>query len=375
MRITDVVVHRLRDIPIQPPPFRDVPSSIESVALLELRTDEGTSGWSINEIGHPVLLFTVEHLGPALIGEDPTRIGHVTRKLWNYAFKEPRRLGRAFVGALSMIDVALWDLKGKALDVPVATLLGGTRDRVDVYITVGATYGSAPRYETAELVAEAERLVEMGARGLKITVGRLDVPDPRHDYLRARAIREAIGPGVHFAIDGASLMSLPAAERLCHMVEELDISFFEEPVLDNDPALLAQLRRKTRIPIAAAPNDRYSCRDLLTAEAVDIMQPNVNNDAGYSGGRDIAAMAAAFNVPIGHGNGGGPHNIALHAGVTNGEGVEYHYHRWMLYNALFEGVPQPDGGLVAAPAAPGVGLEPRSGVIERHAESLAVTGR
>lgn len=274
-------------------------------------------------------------------------------------------------GAWSTLDIALWDLKGQLFGRPVHRMLGGARDHIHVDITFGVPYGDKPEYSIEELVAEAKHWVAAGNKGLKTVVGqkvrgREVKPDSRDDYRRLSAVREALGPDVRIAVDGAYGMSLPETVRLCHAIEELDIAFLEEPLYENDPALLAQLRCQTSIPIAAAETPRYSSRHLLAAEAVDILQPNVNNDGGYTAGIGLAAMAKAFNTPIGHGNGSGPYNVALHAGVENGTEVEYHQHAWFAFNAIFDGVPQPDNGQLAASTAPGTGLMPKDNLIREY---------
>jgi L-rhamnonate dehydratase len=364
MKIAQVQAHYLDNIPIQPPPFRKVPN-VEHALLVEITTDQGLTGWSIAGYSHPVLVDFINHyVAPVLVGENALLPEQVNLKLQR-SFTE-RHLGRTFNGALATIDIALWDIKGKALGLPVHELLGGARDRVPVYITHGAAYGGAPVYSTEELAAEAKHLVELGNVYLKNTVGRQAIPDPRDDYERMKAMRDAVGPSIKLAMDGNSRMTASQAIELCARTEELDISFLEEPCLENDVGLLSELRKNTRIPIAAGENHKFSALDLLRGGAVDIIQPNVNNDAGYTGGLRTAALARAFNAPLGHGNGNGPHNIALHAGVANGGIVEYHFHKWMAYNAIFKEVPQPKLGFLYPSQTPGVGLDPKDGLIAEY---------
>lgn len=364
MRIRRVEAHYLENIPVQPPPLRGVPSST-SALLVEVETSSGIVGWSMAGYAHAIVIdFINRYMGPILVGENALLTDRIRSGLDKHFNR--RELGRLLTSALSAVDIALWDIKGKALGQPVHHLLGGARDEVPVYITHGAAYGGDPRYAVEELVAEAEHLVKLGNRHLKNVVGRQAIPDPDDDYLRMRAVREAVGPDVALAMDGNTKMSLSQALRLCKLTEELDIAFLEEPVYDNDPALLKQLRAQTYVPIAAAQNHRFSARALLSSGAVDIIQPNVNNDEGYTGARAISDMADAFNTPIGHGNGSGPHNIAFQAGVRNGTIVEYHFHKWMAYNAIFERVPQPENGYLHASLQPGLDLNPKAGLIDEY---------
>jgi L-rhamnonate dehydratase len=365
MKIARIEAHNLQNIPIEPPPFRKVPN-VEDALLIEIETDDGHIGWSVSGYANPGLVdFLERQVAPVLKGENALLIERVRLKMQKQ-FGE-RTLGRVLTNALAAVDIALWDIKGKALGMPVHHLLGGARDKVPVYITHGAAYHGAPIYSEEELAAEAAHLVKLGNRHLKNTVGRQpEGPNPDDDYNRMKAMRDAIGPDIGLAMDGNCRMTAAEAVRLCQITEELNISFCEEPVLENDPLLLAELRSKTRIPIAAAENHKFFARDLLSAGAVDILQPNVNNDGGYTAGIRIAAMARAYNTPIGHGNGNGPHNIALQCGLSNGAMVEYHFHKWMQYNAMFEEVPQPVEGYLTASLKPGLGLDPKPGIIKEY---------
>jgi L-alanine-DL-glutamate epimerase-like enolase superfamily enzyme len=363
MKIARVEAHYLANIPITPPPFRSLPDR-EQTVMVEIETEDGLVGWGMGGYFHPSMTaFINRYVAPSLIGEDPMRIERIAAKLWKQFIFAQRDLGRALVSALSTIDIALWDLKGKACNQSVHTLLGGAVDRIPVYITHGAAYAGAPVYSVEELAAEAAHLVSLGNTYLKNTVGRQAIPDPDDDYIRMKAMREAVGPNVRLAMDANARMTASSAIRLCRLVEELDISLFEEPCLDNDPRLLVELKAKTTIPIGVAENHKYAMRDILLADAVDIVQPNVNNDGGYTGGLRIAALAKAFNKPIGHGNGAGPHNIALQAGLASGTIVEYHFHKWMAYNAIFDEVPQPVDGYLQVSPRPGTGLEPKEGLV------------
>ncbi|PQV54641.1 mandelate racemase/muconate lactonizing enzyme family protein [Paraburkholderia sp. BL21I4N1] len=345
MKIARLEAHHLANIPIQPPPFRKLPNA-EHALIVEIETTDGLIGYSMGGYTHPVVVdFLNHHAADLLVGEDASCIERVIARFDRHSVV--RFMGRAYLSALALVDIALWDLKGKSLGVPVHKLLGG-----------------APVYSVEELAAEAKHLAELGNLHLKNTVGRQAVPNPADDYLRMRAMREAVGPRVKLAMDGNSRMTVAQATKLCQMTEELDISFIEEPVIDNHPTQLRELRGKTSIPIAAAENHKYSARDLLVNDAVDILQPNVTNDGGYTAGLRIGMLAQAFGRSLGHGNGSGPHNIALQAALSNGGLVEYHFHKWMAYNAIFENVPQPENGYLQVSQEPGLGLNPKRGLIK-----------
>jgi L-rhamnonate dehydratase len=370
-KIVRIELHNLKNIPISPPPYRELPK-VEGALLLEVETSDGVVGWATSGYTHHVVVDLIDkYLAPRIIeqGTDPFRTERIPQLFDRHTYERP--LGRALISALAMIDIACWDIKGKSMGKPVHHLLGGARDRVPVYVTHGAAYDGAPVYSAEELAAEAKHLVGMGNTHLKNTVGRQAVPDPKDDYHRMAAMREAVGPDVKLSMDGNLRMSLPEAVRLCNMCEELGIEFIEEPIYYNEPSNLAHLRSRTTISVAAAENERFSARDLLAAGAVDIIQPNVNNDGGYTAGLRTAALARAFNVPLSHGNGNGPHNIALHAGIGNGGLVEYHFHKWMAYNAIFKQVPQPKDGYLKVSQEPGVGLDPKDGLINEYKVKMA----
>jgi L-rhamnonate dehydratase len=365
-RIARITVHNLQGIPVPPPPFRDRPKT-EAALLLEIETSDGVVGYSTSGYAHHAAVHLINNwVAPRLIEAraDPFRTdliaGLFDRHTWE------RALGRMFVTVLGMVDIACWDIKGKTVGRPVHHLLGGARDKVPVYVTHGAAYEGAPVYSPEELANEAAHLVKLGNTHLKNTVGRQQIPDPVDDYHRMTAMREAVGPDVKLSMDGNLRMTLPQAMKLCQMCEELDIAFIEEPIHYNDPRNLHHLRQKTTVPVAAAENEKFSTLQLLQADAVDIIQPNVNNDGGFTAAMRNAAIARAFNVPLGHGNGNGPHNIALHAGLQHGGLVEYHFHKWMAYNAMFKAVPQPDNGWLAVSQEPGLGLDPKDGLIAEY---------
>lgn len=362
--IAKVEIHQLKNIPIQPPPFRELPKK-EGAMLLRIETNDGVVGWATSGYTHPVVTDLIDkYITPRIVGEDPFRTERIPTLFDRHIYERP--LGRAFVSALAMIDIALWDIKGKTLGKPVHVLLGGARDKVPVYVTHGAAYDGAPVYSAEELAAEAAHLVKLGNNHVKNTVGRQAIPDPKDDYRRMKAMREAIGPEIQLSMDGNLRMSISEAVKLCKLCEELDIAFIEEPIYYNDPAALAHLRKQTTISVAAAENEKFTALQLLQAGAVDFIQPNINNDGGLSAAIRIAALAKAFNIPLSHGNGNGPHNIALHAGLSNGGLVEYHFHKWMTYNALFEEVPQPQDGWLSVSQEPGFGLEPKDGIIDTY---------
>ena len=238
--------------------------------------------------------------GPAIIGDDPLAHERIWDKL--YWTLMPRGQTGYAAHALAAIDVALWDIKGKALDQPVWRLLGGAHPRVPVYATFGFGF-----FDREQLAAAAKLWVSQGFKRLKMTVGnealrhrdqRPLMEVIREDAARVRAVREAVGADVELFIDANCNLDLYHATKLVEMVKPYGISFFEEPLTQNDVPGMAQLRRATGMALACGQNEglAFRFRDLLVSEAIDYAQPNVCITGGFSQCVKIAGMAAAFNV-------------------------------------------------------------------------------
>jgi L-alanine-DL-glutamate epimerase-like enolase superfamily enzyme len=266
--------------------------------------------------------------------------------------------------AISGVDIALWDLKGKALGVPIASLLGGARKEVPLYVTFGPAF-----LNRDELVDVAKAMTAQGFTNLKMVVGQaaLERRDTRSldtvvedDVARVRAVREAVGPDANLYIDGNCNFDFPTAERLVRRLEPYRISFFEEPLMQNDVRLMADLRRRTGVTLAAGQNEgmAFRFRDMLIAEAVDYVQPNVMITGGFTQTVKIAGMASAFNVAIANGGAGALQNMHVHAGLWNGGFCEWHLPFMGLCRRIYRDMPEAKAGKVAIPTAPGLGIEP-----------------
>ena len=336
-----------------------------SVCLTEIETDTGLIGHGMTAITEEEIVAAAirEVAGPALIGCDPL----ATEQLWDklYWLLSPRGQTGYASHAIAALDVALWDLKARALGLPLWRLLGGARARVPVYATFG--FGFLDR---EQLAAAAKLWVERGFRRLKMTVGqhalaRRDEPRPldeviAEDLRRVAAVREAVGPDVQLYVDANCGLDLFHAARLAQGMAPYGITFFEEPITQNDVRGMAQLRTRTTIPLAAGQNEglAFRFRDLLVANAVDVLQPNVTISGGYSQCLKIAGMAQAFNVPIDNGGAWPFHNMHLHAGVANGGLVEYHYVAVLVLKQIYDDLPEPADGWLELPETPGLGFAP-----------------
>ena len=362
-------IARVRATPLNVPVVLDA-ASIEkktslSVCLVEVETDDGL-------IGHGFTAITEEEAVAAVVNEvvsdnlkDENPLAH--ERLWEklYWLLSPRGQTGYASHAIAAIDVALWDLKGKALGQPVWRLLGGARGRVPVYTTFGIG-----AYSREELAAAAKWWVARGHKRLKMVVGQHALQrrdEPRsideviaEDARRVRAVRDAVGMQIDLHVDANCSLDSFHAARLARSLEEFDLSFFEEPVKENDIGSLLKLKAQTRIPLAAGQNEglAWRFRDLISSGAVDIIQPNVVIGGGYTQCVRIAAIASAYNLPMANGGAWAHHNMHLHAGLANGGLVEYHVPAVKVCEAICGPLPAPVDGWLELPEAPGLGFEP-----------------
>ena len=336
-----------------------------SVCLVEVHADDGRVGHGFTAITEEeVVASAVNDIAAnSLVGDDPLAHERIWEKL--YWLMSPRGQTGYASHAMAAIDVALWDLKGKVLGQPVWRLLGGARSKVPVYTTFG--FGA---YSRDELAAAAKWWTARGHKRLKMVVGhhalqRRDEPRPideviAEDARRVRAVRDAVEREVDLHVDANCSLDSFHATRLAHSLKELGISFFEEPVKENDIQALLALKRDVGIPLAAGQNEglAWRFRDLISSRAVDIIQPNVVIGGGFTQCTRIAGMASAFNLPMVNGGAWAHHNMHLHAGLANGGLVEYHYPAVKVCEAIYGPLPAPKDGCLELPESPGLGFEP-----------------
>jgi L-alanine-DL-glutamate epimerase-like enolase superfamily enzyme len=353
-----------------------------SVCLVEIETADGQLGHGFTAITEEEVIAAIvnEVVAGNLKGEDALAHERIWEKL--YWLLSPRGQTGYASHAIAAIDVALWDLKGKVLGQPLWRLLGGARGKVPVYTTFG--FGA---YGRDELAAAARWWVARGHKRLKMVVGqhalqRRDEPRPieeviAEDARRVRAVREAVGADVDLHVDANCSLDSFHAARLARSLEEFGLSFFEEPVKENDiPSLLA-LKKATRIPLAAGQNEglAWRFRDLISSGAVDIIQPNVVIGGGYTQCQRIAGMASAFNLPMANGGAWAHHNMHLHAGLANGGLVEYHYAAVKVCEAICGPLPAPAEGWLTLPESPGLGFAPDPARVKELAKLPTSHGR
>lgn len=341
--------------------------------FVEIETDDGIKGHAMST--YPMRFGVREYINreaaPVMQGMDAMRPEEIrNRVFWATARKY---FHGAWNCAMSLIDIALWDVRGKALGQPIWKLLGGAHAQVPAYITFGL-----PRYSIDELIEVARMLIKDGQRSLKMVVAKGTNPydeilgeptdaDILQDAKRVVALREAVGPDIELMMDANKGATYAQALKLAKLCEPCNLAWFEDPVLQGDPRLMAKLRTQTTIPIAAgstATSDLMFIREYLLREAVDYLQPNVRDIGGFTQAVKAAAMAQAFNVPLAMG-GNYPHmNMHLHGGVPNGGRVEFHWQGWKCVEQLFDNAPGPVNGMLTLPTAPGLGFTPKDGILD-----------
>ncbi len=352
MKITDVKT-LLVDLGTGPRPRSDggLSGLRWSFGYVEVFTDEGISGFCPAGATPSIVEGPLKEM---LVGEDPFQV----ERLWKKMFQDWRHPKMDEVMAISKVDIALWDLLGKAVGKPVWRLLGGARQRVRVY---GAGGMYVPGKGIPELVAEMVGFVEHGHRAVKMKVGALSL---KEDVARVKAVREGIGPDIELLIDINHSMYPFEAILFSRAVEEYRPYWIEEPVDPWDYKGCAEVAAALDVPVATGENvsTRYSFRDMIDARAADIIQADAYYCGGITEWRRIAAYAEVNNLPMApHGNA----HIGSHcvAGVPNGLIVEAG-----MYTGIKSETPQvieplyPKDGYLEMTEVPGFGF-----VVDRDA--------
>jgi len=266
--------------------------------ICEVSTDEGIQG--VGEafyFGGPAKIaadIITDVYGPLLMDKDPLD----TSVIWDCLYNWTRDQGMkgVTVSALSAIDIALWDIKGKALGLPVFKLLGGAyRNKARAYATGLYEPQNVPDV-TQALVNEALGYKKEGFSGMKLKVGYgID-----KDVAYVKAIREAIGEDIYLMVDANHAYNSSEAIELARKIERFDIHWFEEPVPPEDLDGYREVRKKSKILIAGGECEytRYGFRNLINLRAVDILQPDLCAAGGFTEMMKITAMASAANIPL-----------------------------------------------------------------------------
>lgn len=337
--------------------------------FLKIETDEGITGW-----GEPVVegrARTVEtainELKPLLIGADPLRSEHLWQQMYRGTFY---RGGPVFCSAISGIEMALWDIKGKYYNMPVYQMLGGyTRDKVRMYghLKPAAIAGDFPISGMLEIT---DRRLEDGFTVMKYSIIPPIRPIDNMEMVdkvveRFAAVRERVGKSVDIAIDFHGRVSPAMSIRLLKALEPYYPLFVEEPVLPENVDEMVRVSRSTSIPIAAGERlfTKFGFRELIEKQAVSVVQPDLCHCGGIFEARKIAAMAETYYMQIAPHNPLGPISLAaclqLDACVPNllaqeHPGMPDHQD---LGVGILKKPFEIENGYIRIPEGPGLGIE------------------
>ena len=364
-------------------------NAARNALLVEIETDTGLIGLGeAGSAGGPLISTETviqQELRPMLLGEDAGMI----EALWQKMFARTRQHGRRGIvmHAISGIDIALWDLAGKAVGQPLYRLLGGFTDRVEVYAS-GGFYQRGK--DVAALADEAARYAAQGFKAMKMKVGRTrpigsklrsltaepDVCEVSvaEDLARVAAVRKALGPEARLMLDANCVWSPSVAIAMGKAFEPYDIFWLEEPVATDDIDGSAEVARALPMAIAGYETEvgLYGYRELITRRAIDIAQPDLAWSGGFSEGRRIAALAHAHNMMV------APHAFSsavllaasLHfaASIPNGLMVEFDQTAHALRDELLRERITTDGNgmVLLSTLGSGLGIALDPAAVERY---------
>lgn len=335
-----------------------------SCVVIEITTADGIKGHGITSITdeEAVVAILRDLVAPNIMGLNALDREKVAETL--YWLLTPRGQTGYATHAISAVDIALWDILGKATGLPCWQLIGGARRSVPLYVTFG--FGAFDRDQLGEA---ARHLRSEGVTRFKMVVGHHALAKRnkgadigailREDMVRVRLVREAIGEENDLYIDANCSLNEGSARKLLDGLRDVGISFFEEPMRDNDPRAMRELRQRTGIRIAAGQNEGQLWRfsSLIREQAVDVLQPNAVICGGLTAAIKVAALAQANNVDIANGGAFTFHNLHLHAGLANGGLVEWHLAAIELCRAVFNGLPDKNGDMLECSDRPGLGFD------------------
>ncbi len=315
MKITDVKVFRMAT------PVHKTAGT--NWLFVRIDTDAGISGWGEGSLQYKDAALEAEILdfGKYLEGKDPRRIDWIWSSLY-------RRVtwagGPVSMSAISAIDLALWDLKAKSLDIPVWELAGGMhREKVRVYANgwfedlsesvPGVPAETVARQASPELHAEAAlRLKDAGWTALKFyPFGGPQTITPQriqHGIDLVRAVRDAVGPDMEIGIDVRARLDPWSAGRVAQQLEQFNIAWMEEPILYDNIEAMAEFARSVNVPVSTGEQlyNRWEFRPLLATNTIRMIQPDICHCGGFSETRKIANMAETYYVPVAPHNSNGP---------------------------------------------------------------------
>ena len=336
--------------------------------MVKVTTEDGIVGWGESHHGraHTAIAKLIETtLTQLILGMDASDTTGVWARIYKYQLGS-HGMGAACAMAMSGIDMALWDIKGKAVGWPLWKLLGGSRRPIPAYAG-GVALGYQP---PAALIDEAQPLIEAGYRAVKLRIG----DTVRDDTARMEAVRNSFGDGLAILTDANTGYTIADVRRVMPAMDALDIGWLEEPFPAHDHHHYAQAAGYGRTPLAAGENHftRFEFTRVLEDRAITIWQPDLSKCGGITETLRIAAMASAFKIPI------NPHSsmtgvnqaasIHLLAAIENAGYFEADVSRANLFRDALGSEPWRIGGdgMVLPLDAPGIGVEVDEGFLAAH---------
>ncbi len=340
-----------------------------NIFIVKVETDAGIAGLGEGGMSGRELAMqgALEHYARVLVGMDPRRIEHIWQRLYRSQYFEG---GKIFGAVISAIDIALWDILGQALGVPVYQLLGGAcRNRIQCFVTPGALTGP-------ECVERATAAVAQGWRSLRFTTGMAEpgwsgghgsVYEPLESIELAahwiREVRKAVGPGIALSIDFHHRLTVAEAALFCQKVEDVGLLFLEEPIRAQNPKAYRQLREMTRIPFAIGEefSSKWEFLPFIEDGLLNYARIDVCNVGGLTEAKKIAGWCEAHYIDVMPHNPLGPVSTAacLHlcASISNFAQLEYLRQVAEQYpHDLFPSFPTISGDSFPLPDVPGLGV-------------------
>jgi D-galactarolactone cycloisomerase len=332
--------------------------------IVEVITDNGITGLG-EGVGNARLIRQIL-LGSMIeqaLGQDPANIEAVRDQLIDsHVYMEQKG---SVICAASAIEMACWDIKGKALNVPVSQLLGGLyRDKIEAYAS-DVYWEENPK----KMGENASRIKRLGYGAIKAHLG---CKSPKEDTPRVQALRDAIGPDIDLMIDLNGGYNRLQAFQAAKLWEPYDLAWLEEPLNPNELDCLGDLRNRTRVPIAAGENEFrvYGFKQLFDKNAVDVAMPDIGRVGGIQETRNICALAQGYGVLV------SPHNyssgvllgatIQLMASVPNTHLLEIDTSDNAVYQELLIEPLRIEGGFVKVPQFPGLGVKLSEEVLKKY---------
>jgi len=348
MKITALKT-RLVNIPFEQPITTSI-HHMESVGcvLLYLETDVGITGesyvFTLNAVRLKAFDEMIKGFAHQVVGKDPHYVEGIWQAIWNEI--NPTGHKGLTISALSAIDTAVWDIVGKAVNLPLHKVFGACRDKVKTYASGGLWLSQS----IDELLEQSEAFLQMGFRAMKVRVGNERIED---DVARVRALREALGTDIELLADANQAFSPKQAIRLGRRLEEYQLTWLEEPVVAYDLEGHAEVRSALDTPIASGETEytRYGMKAMIQARAMDILMPDLQRIGGLTEMRRVASLAASFDVPI------STHiftqqSLCIAGSVQNCISVEH----MPWFSPLFKESMVISDGLIEIPDRPGIGF-------------------